>query len=401
MCGTDILNIGGQPSHDNNIIKQQYHGYSPYTTSFENNDEIRISIQSQDLYVLPSESYIYFEVQVTRKTGATHSAVQGTWNCNYAASFFSEIRYELNGTEIDRTKNVGLTSLIKLCSALHESDVQMNNIISYYMDKNLEARTYPFIIPLRSVLGFCDDYRKIIMNAKHELILVRSRKDIQSFMAATESFNLKVTKILWKVPHVTLADHSKLTMLRYLEKKQTLTVPFRSWDLYEMPQLPQSTRHIWTVKSTAQVNKPRFVFVVFQTDRQRITVNSLSFDHCDISDVKLFLNSEYYPYDNFNSNFGNSNCHELHLAYLKIQQSYYNSQSNNPFSQSYDSFREHPVFAFDCTRSDESVFGGTVDVRLEINARNNIPANTAAYCLIIYDNQIEYSPFSGIVVRNN
>lgn len=396
----DILSVGCKPHHDDNIIKQQYHSYSPYTTSFENNDEIRIAIQSQDLYVLPSESYIFLEVDVSRKTGTQHAAVNAKWGTNHAAFLFNEIRYEINGTEIDRTKNVGLSSILKMCTAIHESDCVTAQITSIFTNKDIEIRTYQFIIPLKHVLGFCDDYRKIIMNAKHELILIRNRKDIYSYTATTESFNIKVKKIQWKMPHVTLADRAKLTMLKYLEKKQSISVAYRSWDMCEMPQLPQTQRHIWTVKSTTQICKPRFVLVAFQTNALKVESNSGSIDNCDISDVKLFLNSEFYPYDNFNLDFNHSKIIEQFLAYLRIQKIYYDGpQGKNPFELSYDIFLTHPIFAFDCTRSDESLFGGVVDVRLEINARNNIPANTSAYCLIIHDNQIEYSPFSSIVMK--
>lgn len=134
-----------------------------------------------------------------------------------------------------------------------------------------------------------------------------------------------------------------------------------------------------------------------------MNVNSATFDHCNISDVKLFLNSEYYPYDNYNSNFNNANYQELYHAFLQIQSSYYpefNTSDVNTPILTFDQFGLHPIFAFDCSRSDESLIGGTVDIRLEISARENIPANTAAYCLIVHDNQVEYSPFSGIVVRN-
>lgn len=396
----DILSVGTKPYRDDNIIKQQYHSYSPYSTSFQNNDEIRIAIQSQDLYVLPAESYIFLEVQVERKAGTQHQSVAAKWGTNYATFLFSEIRYELNGTEIDRTKNVGLSSILKMCTAIHEFDCQTSQIMATYAGKDIEIRTYQFIIPLKHVLGFCDDYRKIIMNAKHELILIRNRKDIYSYMANTESFDLKLIKIQWKIPHITLADHAKLTMLKYLEKKKSITVAYRSWDLCEMPQLPQTSKHIWTVKSTTQICRPRFVFVVFQTNALRVNVNSGSVDNCNITDVKLYLNSEYYPYDNYNLDFANLKIHEMFLAYLRIQKAYYDrSQNKNPLELSYETFLEHPIFVFDCTRSDESLFGGVVDVRLEINARENIAANTAAYCLIIHDNQIEYSPFSGIVMK--
>lgn len=140
--------------------------------------------------------------------------------------------------------------------------------------------------------------------------------------------------------------------------------------------------------------------MAFQTNALRVETNSGSVDNCNISDVKLHLNSECYPYDNYNLDFPNSKIHELFLAYLRVQKSYYNEpQGKNPLELTYDTFINHPIFVFDCTRSDESLFGGIVDVRLEINARANIAPNTAAYCLIIHDNQIEYSPFSSIVVK--
>lgn len=397
---SDILSVGSMPIRDDNIIRKQYHTYSPYTSSFENNDEIRIAIQSQDLYVLPSESYIYLDVEVSRKEGVTNADVVGTWTSNYASYLFSEIRYELNGVEIDRTKNVGLASNIKRYAAATKP--RMCDLIAIYNGGIMQSKVYSLIIPLNQVLGFCDDYQKIILNAKHEIVLVRNRKDIYSYMADADSFNIKVKKILWKIPHVQLADRAKLQMLRFLEKKRSINISYRSWDLYEMPQLPSSRKNIWTVKSTTQMSKPRFVFAVLQTDKQNLNANCATFSHCNITDVKLFLNSEYYPYDNYNSDFGNYNFQEVYYALTQIRSSYYGKEAEDdsvPFL-SYAQFRDNPIFAFDCTRSDESLLGGTVDVRLEINSNENIPANTAAYCLIVHDNQVEYSPFSGIVIRS-
>lgn len=398
---SEILSVGQAAVRDNTIARKQIHTYSPYTSAFGNNDEIRIAIQSQDLYVLPSESYIAVDVNVTRKTGANHATVAGAWVSNYAQFLFSEIRYELNNIEIDRIKNPGVTCNLKKFTSSSHSEERICRLDAHYVGKALEARKYSFLIPLNFLFGFCEDYRKILMNAKHEIILVRNRRDIYSYTAATESFNLTVSKVQWKVPHIQLSDHAKLMMLRYLERKQTITVPYRSWDLYEMPQLPQSAKHIWTVKSSSQMSKPRFVFVALQTDRQLVSANSAAFDHCQISDIKLYLNSEYYPYENYDSNFTEGNYQDLYMAFLKIQKSYYNGhEGENPVNFDYGEYGASPIFAIDCSRTDESLLGGSIDIRLEINARENIPANTVAYCLIIYENQFEYSPFSNIVVRN-
>lgn len=77
---SDILSVGSKPIHDDNIIKSEFHSNTPYISSFANNDGIRIAIQSQDLYIQPSESYILVDVRVERKTGAAHAQAVGTWS---------------------------------------------------------------------------------------------------------------------------------------------------------------------------------------------------------------------------------------------------------------------------------------------------------------------------------
>lgn len=399
---SEILSVGSMPVQDNAIIKKQFHSYSPYTSSYGANDEVRIVVQSQDLYVLPSDSYILIEVTVARKADDVYVGVGGQWSLNAPAYLFSEMRYEINNVEVDRIKNPGLTSNMKKFAAYRSKFERALEQTHRYTNQAVLTQMHQFIIPLHSVFGFCDDYRKIIMNAKHELILVVNRQDFHTYTATTDAFNINITKIQWKVPHVQLADHAKLQMLRYLERKQVIGVPYRSWDLFEMPQLPQATKHIWTVKSTTQVSKPRFVFVTFQTNKQIVSEITPSFDNCHIRDVKLYLNSEYYPYDTITCNFNNVAAHiaEQYEAFLAIQNSYYSgSDGDNPIKYDWTTFQSSPIFAFDCTRTDESVLTGAVDIRLEINARENIPANTVANCLIIYDNYFEYTPFSSIVVK--
>jgi len=36
---------------------------------------------------------------------------------------------------------------------------------------------FNFCDPLNMLLGFCEDYRRIVINARHELILIRSHND--------------------------------------------------------------------------------------------------------------------------------------------------------------------------------------------------------------------------------
>lgn len=72
---SNILNVKRSIIIDDSITGVQYHSYNPYTTSFNNNDEIRIAIQQQDIYVLPHKSFIYVEGTITRNADALDGAV--------------------------------------------------------------------------------------------------------------------------------------------------------------------------------------------------------------------------------------------------------------------------------------------------------------------------------------
>lgn len=56
-----------------------------------------------------------------------------------------------------------------------------------------------------------------------------------------------------------------------------------------------------------------------------------------------------------------------------------------------------PLFIIDCSRQNDELKCGPVDVRLQIETSQDIPDNTAAYCLIVNDRVVEYKPLSNIV----
>jgi len=57
-----------------------------------------------------------------------------------------------------------------------------------------------------------------------------------------------------------------------------------------------------------------------------------------------------------------------------------------------------PFVIIDCSRQNESIKSATVDVRIEFDCKENVPANTTAYCLILHDHRlIEYCPLSNVV----
>ncbi|XP_024889411.1 uncharacterized protein LOC112465877 [Temnothorax curvispinosus] len=199
------------------------------------------------------------------------------------------------------------------------------------------------------------------------------------------------------MPYVTLNEINKLSMLRALESERYLSVSFHSWDLYEYPMLQSTTKHSWAVKTATQLEKQRYIIFVLQTGRKNIMSQDVSiFDDCNLTNVKLYLNSEFYPYDDMNLDFGKNQYAVLFDMYARFRKAYYGCDFDT-LCTVVTFLTKGPFVVIDCSRQNESVKSATVDVRIEFDCKENVPANTTAYCLILHDRVIEYCPLSNVV----
>ncbi|XP_066593614.1 uncharacterized protein [Prorops nasuta] len=207
---------------------------------------------------------------------------------------------------------------------------------------------FSFCIPLNELMGFFDDYKRVI----------------------------------WKIPHITLEEYTKLQFLNIIEKDHPITMTYRSWELYEYPMLLKTQNHSW---------------------KDNVKKSMAKFDHCNLRNLKLYLHSASYPYDKLNLNFANNNYAILYDMYYKFIISYYNTESKYIMPMlNFENFIDYgPFVAIECSHQNESIKSGTVDIKIEFECDSNIPENTSAYCLIIHDEIIEYKPLSGTILTES
>lgn len=405
----DILDIRQGPIFDETIWGKEYHTHNPYASSkLENNDEIRIPIQQQDAYTLPCESYLYIEGQVLKKDGTVGTTVPFT--NNPMAYLFEEIRYEISGVTIDSVKRVGITSSIKGLVSISPNEGNILRTAGWVIPEKDTITpdtkgNFDFCIPLRLLLGFAEDYQRIIMNVKQELVLLRSSTNYDLIVApdtsteATLDWKLTLSKIVWRVPHVSMADQYRITLLKQLNSDRDIVVPFRSWEMHEYPIMPSTERHSWTIKTSNQLEKPRYIIFALQTNKKNnIIENAGKFDACKIVNAKLFLNSQFFPYDNINVSFAKERYSILYDMYSRFQKSYY-GKVNTPLLTPEKFKSIAPIVVIDCSKQNESVKTSAVDIRLELEFEENIPEKTSGYCLILHDTIVTYTPLSGMVKR--
>ena len=98
----DILTLSDSPIIDESIEEYEYHEYEPITgTSLYSGGDIRISIESQDVFTHSSESYLIFEGHLTKSDGTAYvNADVVALTNNAIMHLFSRIEYHLSNPVI-------------------------------------------------------------------------------------------------------------------------------------------------------------------------------------------------------------------------------------------------------------------------------------------------------------
>ena len=88
----------------------------------------------------------------------------------------------------------------------------------------IDDRYFNFCVSLSMLLGFCKNYKCVVINARHELVLICANGNNY---IVRDSATLELFKIQWRMLHIALNEVNKLSMLHALESGY-LNISFRS-----------------------------------------------------------------------------------------------------------------------------------------------------------------------------
>ena len=400
-----ILNILDPIKKYESITRIQVQSFLPFANSgLKKSDEIRIAVQDQSSFTYPHESYLYIEAKLKDITPATVNEV--TLSKNFLLFLFSEIRLELNGHTIDEIRNPGVTVSMK--SAVSETYAETAQLSEMGTSQMTVVKNYMIYlcVPMKKLMGIFEDFDKIIIFSPMQLVFVRSRSDknciYQQAVAgqtAITDLDIEIIKMAWRLPKVEVIDPYKLRMLKILESGRKVPLFFRTWDHYSNPNLTVGDRAVWQIRNFNPMDKPLFVIVGFQTNRnENIHADMSKFDHCQLRNCRLFLNSQQYPSENLDLDFNNGKYVTAYQMFTEFQLAYYGESGKQKLSMT-DYKNDSPLIVFNCSNSDPTIKVSSIDLRIEFEFAAALPNKTVAHCLILYDRVIYYNPFTNLIEK--
>ena len=254
-----ILRITDPIPSDDSIDRYEDIAYEPVvgTNLNSSGQDIRLTIETQDIFTHPSESYLIIEGRLLKVDNNSYGLDDPVSITNNGIMhLFKRIRYELSGQEIENIMNVGqATTMLGLLKYPDDFSKSKGLNQLWYKDTTVYAEaentgwevrreqiirnsdprgTFSFKIPLKHIFGFCGDYDKVVYGLKHNLTLTRNDDNDAIFRAANDAAGNAVTaakiilsKISWFMPHVTPADKDKMELDKIIERKEKIPVGYR------------------------------------------------------------------------------------------------------------------------------------------------------------------------------
>ena len=102
------LNWNERVQIDESIVKTDFHGYDPHIgTDLNESGDIRIVIQNQDQYLLPSKSHLYIEGSLKQKDGNKYSDDECEISLinNGLMYLFDRVSYQISNQEVEGYSN--------------------------------------------------------------------------------------------------------------------------------------------------------------------------------------------------------------------------------------------------------------------------------------------------------
>jgi len=425
---SSMLDLDDTVITDRSIESLQDTRYSPATgINLNEPGDITIIVKGSNDYQNPSESRLEIKGQMLNAvTGLPYGANElAALVNNGIMSLFNKAEYWIASTHVETVRNPGQASTMlgMLRYSNDFADAQGMNQCwvpdtsttadlantgfaarqTYIISESTPTGMFSFDIPLSHIFGFCDDYRKVIFGADHQVVLTRVRDDEAIFRdAAVPAGKIVLSEVNWWLPSAVPDLVNKEMLLSRTASSSPDNMLEVDWrDRYcEAMNITPTTSFTWQLQPRLGLNLPRYLIMGFQTGNQNDqTFNSAVFNHVDLTSIRCNMNTVSYPKTDYVVNFTTNQYSRVYTDMVKFKKDFFvNTDTHRAGTSASGAISTlqfktlFPIFVIDVSKQTAPIVNGQVNLTLEMNFSTPVPAATKMYTLIISDRKAMLSP---------
>ena len=169
------------------------------------------------------------------------------------------------------------------------------------------------------------------------------------------------------MPDVIPAEAEKFSIYKTIELKVKVPVAYRTRQC-DMLSVPESINFTWRLSVKTAPEKPRFIIVGFQTAKDGDqSKNPSTFDHVNLRNAYVMLNSDRYHAVDYNLSFSNQKFSRVYGALFGVKFFGMDELITQSNKTPYDYKTLYPLFTFDVRKQKEKLKSSVVDIQIKAN----------------------------------
>ena len=416
---SSILDLTEQHEEDTKIKSMEAFPFLPITgTQYNTPAIIRIDIENQDEFFYPHDSWLEIEGRLLKNNNNPYGDDdQITITNNGIMYLFSNIKYILGGNEIESLGHCGhattMLGMARYSNSFNNgpglsqgwcpdtsTGADANNTgftkrRRYFVTSPDQNGYFSIPIHLDHILGFTEDYNRVIYGMRHTFQMTRRANDADAIFRGrgVDAGKIVLSKITWWMPRVAPSEPEVYKLYKQIgDNKLLIDCAFRMRQCASI-DIPAVMSYTWNLGVRTAPEKPRYIIIGFQSGKaDNQEANAALFDHCNVTNMKVRLNSTEYPSSDFNANFARNNYAGFYMNMVNFVRQYYgvDRMVSSTSVDALDYKNLFPLYFFDVTKQSERLNQGVVDISVQMNFSANAAANTKAYALLISDRYIKF-----------
>ena len=149
-------------------------------------------------------------------------------------------------------------------------------------------------------------------------------------------------------------------------------------------------------------SRTKYILIGFQNNRDnRKEMDNSLFDHSNLENVQVCLNdSTLYPRGRLNLKYDELKCGNLYYMFNQFKASYYakNDDLIEPLVDYSTFLHNYPIIAIDSSHQTNVIKNSLINIKINLNWRENIGANLTIHCVMIMDKTAVYNPLTNRVI---